>query len=329
MKIIWYYANNTFDRATKKSLRRALKLARSHGEKIAAETGDPVIVAMSVAFNPLFTAYLGFYTGWMRAGYVHQGTTLDFTSCLEILKNEKLPDWELELRKVHRKGTPEYKAIFAGGFTSFRKGSYDDRLARLIAFKEAIEKDAALGPLKPLVDTFIDELSSKRSAQQRAEELVAKASADLEKSRVIVCKAMYKNLGLLMAHFSESPTDVQRFFDLALLRSHTNGEGENNEPVPDVFRVKSEETITVLEGGFDGNTLLTIMNTGVSLLLLYTTKLPGDPRPGRVVEVLPGEEVEVFASELGAETNLFLMCYNPDLNLTGEFGLLKGDEEEE
>ncbi len=32
--------------------------------------------------------------------------------------------------------------------------------------------------------------------------------------------------------------------------------------------------------------------------------------PGTKVEMQPGEEVETYASEMGAEGNLFLMVYN-------------------
>jgi hypothetical protein len=37
------------------------------------------------------------------------------------------------------------------------------------------------------------------------------------------------------------------------------------------------------------------------------------------MEFLPGEQADVFASELGASSNLFLMAYNPDESKAGDY----------
>jgi hypothetical protein len=41
---------------------------------------------------------------------------------------------------------------------------------------------------------------------------------------------------------------------------------------------------------------------------------------------MPGEETEVFASDLGADGNLFLMVYNPDDVNEGEYSFLLKDQ---
>ena len=43
------------------------------------------------------------------------------------------------------------------------------------------------------------------------------------------------------------------------------------------------------------------------------------PVPGSAMEFLPGEQADVFASELGASSNLFLMAYNPDESKAGDY----------
>jgi hypothetical protein len=91
--------------------------------------------------------------------------------------------------------------------------------------------------------------------------------------------------------------------------------------------VEHEQTATIMEGNFDSNTLFHIINTGGTSLKFYTAKLPTDPVPGSAVELLPGEETDVYASELGAENNLFLMVYNPDLLNTGEYSVMEAVEE--
>ena len=328
MKRNWFYCYNTMERATKGNFRKAHSVGRHHNEKMAAETTIPVIVSMSNAYKALYTGFDAVFTGWMRADAVYGSATLDFTTHLALLHDEKMPEWEITVLTKHKKGTPEYKDIFAGGLTSFRDGTYDMQLTRLGTFHLALGDYPGLADLETEVGTFFGELSSKRSVQIRAEQAVEKASDNLEISRIAMCTGMYANLGGLMQYFAGNPTEIQRFFDLTLLRSRTNGNGQTPAPDPITGEVGANSTVTVMEGGFDSNTLFRITNIGGTTLRYYTAKLPTDPRPGTYIDVLPGEEVDVFASELGAETNLFLMCYNPDLILTGEYSMLIGDDGE-
>jgi hypothetical protein len=80
-----------------------------------------------------------------------------------------------------------------------------------------------------------------------------------------------------------------------------------------------------LQGGFDPDTLWHIVNTGGTTLQFYTAMLPTDPVPGSPFELLPGEEAGVFASELGADGNLFLMVFNPDEAQDGEYSLMDNE----
>jgi hypothetical protein len=56
--------------------------------------------------------------------------------------------------------------------------------------------------------------------------------------------------------------------------------------------------------------------------------LPTDPVPGSPFELLPSEEADVFASELGADGNLFRIVFNPDTALQGEYSLMNSEEAE-
>lgn len=85
--------------------------------------------------------------------------------------------------------------------------------------------------------------------------------------------------------------------------------GEPIEPLTGTLAPLSKATI--MEGGFDANTSLLITNIGLVILYFYTTARADDPVPPTVLELAPGMQKEVFASELGAEGNTFLMVYNP------------------
>ncbi len=86
--------------------------------------------------------------------------------------------------------------------------------------------------------------------------------------------------------------------------------------------VAQDEKLELMHGGFDANTGFRFTNTGGGTLQFYTANLPGDPVPGTVLSIESGEETTAFASELGSEDNLFLMVYNPDMEIEGAYEVL-------
>ena len=89
----------------------------------------------------------------------------------------------------------------------------------------------------------------------------------------------------------------------------TNAGGE--PIVPLTGEVKPQQKFTIMQGGFDANTSLMITNNGLVTIWIYTTARAEDNVPDTYLELAPGMQKEVFASELGAEGNTFLMVYNP------------------
>ena len=95
----------------------------------------------------------------------------------------------------------------------------------------------------------------------------------------------------------------------------TNAGGE--PIVPLTGEVKPLQKITMMQGGYDANTGLMITNNGLVRIWVYTTARAEDNVPDTYLELAPGMQKEVFASELGAEDNTFLMVYNPSETDTG------------
>jgi hypothetical protein len=83
--------------------------------------------------------------------------------------------------------------------------------------------------------------------------------------------------------------------------------------------VAPQTSVEIMQGGFDATTELTMNNPGPVPLHLYTAKAATDPGTIPVVIIAPGEQKTVFVSELGAETNTFLMVYNPDEATAGSY----------
>jgi hypothetical protein len=95
----------------------------------------------------------------------------------------------------------------------------------------------------------------------------------------------------------------------------TNAGGE--PIVPLTGEVKPQQKFIIMQGGFDANTSLMITNNGLVTIWIYTTARAEDNVPDTYLELAAGMQKEVFASELGAEGNTFLMVYNPSETATG------------
>jgi hypothetical protein len=104
---------------------------------------------------------------------------------------------------------------------------------------------------------------------------------------------------------------------------------EEPEPEPQVFTgtVKATEKKEVMKGGFDINTLFIVKNTGTVPLDLYSATDPVDPVPVATVRIQPGIEQEVWATELGADTNPYLICYNSSTTTDGSYQVVVGNPE--
>jgi hypothetical protein len=105
--------------------------------------------------------------------------------------------------------------------------------------------------------------------------------------------------------------------------------GEPPEPVSETIigKVGPEQKKEIMHNGFDVNTLLIAKNTGSVPVELYTAASPSDVPPGTRVKIDPGVQTEVWISELGADSNTYLMIYNADKSTEGSYEVTVGNPE--
>ncbi len=328
MKRNWFYLSNVIEHATRGNFKKTITVVTDHKSKLQSGSSDAEIQTLYDRFKPVHTEFVELYNGWISLRNKREGETLRFTDMMAELNDQKVKQWDIAIQNHYLDGTADYKAILTNGRSAFRLGTYESRIGQLGGLVDRLGDYSALATLKTEIGTFYEAIIATRNTQQMTEYEVGKASKALELARLKITKLMYSNLGFLMYKFYETPLEVENYFDLSLLRSAVTVNGEV-EPEPLTGTVEHEAMATIMQGGFDSNTLFNIVNTGGTSLRFYTAMLPSDPVPGSAMELLPGEETEVFASELGAESNLFLMVYNPDLTNAGEYSVLIAEPEEE
>jgi hypothetical protein len=328
MKTIWRFLLNIFDNISKNSFKKMLLVVTDHTSKLEIQKTDPDIGALFTRTSPVSADYSKAYSDWTAAKGNWEGETLRFNQKMTELVDQKIKQWDAKVRAEFLEDTADYTKIFPGGRTGFRNGAYDVRINHVGALATALMNYPSFAALQTEVDTYHKALLGIRNVQTHNEELVKNASDLLEQKRKIAARMLYANLGKLMDKYKDDPLLIEKYFDLSLLRTTSNGNGITPEPEPVTAKVPALQSVTILEGGFDANSYFNIANTGTTSLKFYTAKLPNDAVSPSAIEVLAGEETDVFASELGADGNLFLMAYNPDEVNEGEYSLMLLDQEE-
>jgi hypothetical protein len=138
---------------------------------------------------------------------------------MESLVTVWLPSWEGKVFYHYPKGTAAATAIFPRNRAPFQTSSYEEKVQAVRTLKEVLASYPLLADLMTDVSTKYDLLLNARNAQKQQMGLTAGYADLLEKQRQELCVMLYRNLGALMDRFGERPTDIERFFNLRLLRS--------------------------------------------------------------------------------------------------------------
>jgi len=314
----WHYLQNQFYNVTKSNRKLAVIIANDHDSKLIAESADADILALSTRFNPLKVTLSEKYAGWVARKGLYKGETRRFELKLDELSADKIESWDIQIQAVHKRDSPDYVAILPNYREPFQTGGRDQRIEEVRALSDRLEGYAALAAVKTDVDTFLTEIEGIRNTQQQKEEQVGLASDEATDAVTASMVMAYRDLGALMDKFGEEPSDVERFYEIALLQS------KPAEDEPFEGTIAGGETINLLEGGFDENTIFVVINTGTTTLKVCITD-SATSSCGEGVEVLPGESKTLTAGELGYQPGwAFLNITNLDAENEGSYSVALG-----
>ncbi len=222
MKRLWSYLINTFEVNTRQSKKKMLDIANDHDARLSNYISDPIILALYTDFH----AQLLLYRGLMSKRTVDTGSqkskTQGLTELLELLRTVWIAFWEGKVRNFFPEGSATDTAIFPQKRKPFNEGSYDERINAVQALKDAMAPYSDLDNTALDVAEKYDLLDAARVEQKQKMSTLSTTADELEKRRVELAKLLYKNLGALMALHFVNPTDVERYFNLSLLRKNVN-----------------------------------------------------------------------------------------------------------
>jgi len=281
----WKYVENQFVSSTLNSYKKALRLSQFHDgvlrtrASIASPDADDVL--MYNRYHPAHLLYVTKYTAWKNAGGQQEGQTLNLGQLL-AQTTAKLDLWDQSIIPVTGVKTPAYKALFPNGRGPFQSGTIDSRLEAFNTLVTALALVPALAAVQALVAAHYALLDDARDDQSGAKSATGTGSIEVNAQRIVVMNLQYADTGLLMNKHFTNPDLIKPYFDLAILRDHTQS----------VFTgtLDPGEVEPVLIHTFVSDDQLRCRNTGPEPYTLYLAATPGG-MTGTPVIIAAGDDV--------------------------------------
>jgi hypothetical protein len=310
----WLYASNTFFANTRYSHSKMLTLSTDTHAKLKAEESNPVIASIISVYEPVFMAYRSIYEQYDYRVGDYRGATDGFEDLLEQLP-QKLREWESPIRAVYIEDSPQEVTIFPNKRTPFISGTYENRLSALGTLSQKTTADPALAGVAALISSFYNTALAARLAQQTDEGSVGEIADLRDNQRVLLANELMGVLGQLMFFHRHNLSQVERYFDMSLLRDTGDDDGEGPVTIGGNIAAGQVVNINSLVQEVDTTpaTVLRLKNTsaaGISLTF-YSALMPTEmPGPGPQFMVNAGQTIEVTIADLRLENYNNLNIYN-------------------
>lgn len=224
----WQYLVNPFLNATRSSFTLAQTINNYHYIALKGKLDDPYFKAMYEVYLPLHDTYENLFTKWKAKQQSQTGQTDSVVKLLDDL-SDKYDDWELEIRRFHKKESSEYKALLGSGKGVFTKGTQVSRIAAVKALAENLKDREPLKTAKEDIDNFILKLTAAHENKDSAKKDTGNHSDELENARIAICIQQYIHLGMLIAKFASNPESIENYFDTAHIRNLDNGSKDDED----------------------------------------------------------------------------------------------------
>ena len=320
----WIFCVNTFDANTRYNFKKMLTLTLDHyGKLVYAANVEPLFIPIRDSYQPLHITYQNSYAAWKAAEGIHEGSTGTVEGMLTQL-NSEVRSWEGTVRYVFPEDSPNERASFPNKRAPFQKGTYEQRISAILTLSEVLATfttQPLLVTLSTTVLTFYNTIEAVRILQTGGEIGITSKSAGVEADRKACATAMYGNLGLIMHILRETPTEIEQFWDMSLLRNITDNTYTESLTI-DPNSIATAGLTEQEREAVTASTIVFIKNTsaaGVNLKVGFAAT--AGVTPTTIIELVPAEERELSASELGWSSDKKYLVINNTETETGTLDL--------
>lgn len=319
----WYPLRNTFDNATKGSLKRMVIMATDHHDKLLMESAnDPQIATLYQLFLPVYQAFKQAYNDTFQKDAFYQGNTKIIETLISELSSQKIRQWDIWIQNVYLDNTPQYLMLLPNGRGPFQSASYEARINAIIALEANLGSFPALANVLADVSAFRQQIVQARTTQQGFEKSAANSIKAVEDARIALAQVMQGVFGGLILNYYKNITQVETFYELKYLRT-TGGGSSSNSPTLAAHTIAASSRATLF-GQLGAGDSITIKNTGTVAISCFTSNDVNGNAPVDALILQPNEEQTAYADELSNGNGFsWLLLLNNDAVTSSTCGVGK------
>jgi len=270
---------------------------------------DPRIADLFTHFEPFNTRYHSALNKHYGAFNSRGADTIDIET-FEAGIPAEVGIWWRKLTDVYAQGTTQYNTLWAGGKLSFYKRSRQSNINRMKTLETAIGSDAALAPLKTIVETYASTYQMLVSSQTSDKVSLKTGTSDIDASRKLATDALfYVYCGLVMI-FLPDMDKVLAYFPMELIyKSAKIREYRLLVPMSSSRKICSRKWKKT-------DKIKMVNNRDVDLEIGLTADSAVLPTTWYTLPA--NSSVNIIPADLGATANKFVIVKNIDLVTTGD-----------
>jgi hypothetical protein len=297
------------------------RYTQSHIERMRANNTGGKYDAMIAATVAAYDAFYDAISDESTDEGIKQSATMSVDTIMAAFKAE-VSSMEGIIARAFRTEPSKIQEFFPFGLSEYSNATKSnvemliDRIVNACANNSGKLPADFDVPVKALRQNYTD----LRKVQLQKIGTVADDKARAATTRNVLERQLMLNLLDLAKEYLGDPVNGLKFFDQSIIRTESSKPGETGNGAT-VFTgsVKPISKVIIMEGGFTSASAITFENSGEAPLRFYTAAKADDPVPETAPELQPGEEDEFTPAQLGAAGNTFLMVYNPDAGLNGDY----------
>lgn len=314
----WNFLNNPFSKKEKRNYKLLLSLATNHVDALNANQNVPEISQLISRTKPLLDAYNAEMQEKMTSKSISSGYVVSFYQLLGQLP-AKLSRWDIEIQNQYPENTLEYRTIFGSKRSEIYRGTAEQVLNKLQSFRQKVEDTAGLDVIANNIKTFITQLEDARNAKGQKLEIYDQKQDTLAEKYDKLGIMLYRNLGKLIDIYAHNTDEIERYFNLSLLRKSRTNHNSKQQGYKLTIPPSSSRVADI---SFSPDDSLLIANFGQSEVKYYSAPAIDAAKPANMHSVQPNEETEVTALQLGAPANKFLIFVNENNSENAEVEII-------
>ncbi len=279
------------------------------------EQADVEIKNWLVIFEPIYLKFKTAFNQFHSNKGVSVGETQRFNELMDMMP-DKVHQWMHDVEDEYLNTTPDFKAIFIGGKTSFNKGKIEKRLNRISELELTLINYPSLDSIMQDVKSYRVQLDQNKTTKICKYDDVNKLSDLIDELHIELAEIMYCILGKAISYYYKKPAEVERFFKQSLLR--TKSPKTNDESDAYVLGIDMAGSAVADFELKAGKTYVFKNNGNQSLYFAGIANISDVPAAANLTELQATTEAEITAEALGYPQNRMVYFQNKSTTMEGE-----------